>query len=97
MKSYKNRINRLKTKLKNKSFQTHIFSKLIIDNDAPSHFYLDGPKENNRFTLYEFNNNGKMGNVLYTEIGVNFMCKRNNLFYAIDVLSGKIFIFKRRK
>jgi hypothetical protein len=95
---YKEKINRLIKKMRGKrDFYSAMFSKLIIDYDNPSVFYLDGAKDNNRFTLYKFNMNGKLLSVLYDSNSIQFFYKRNGFFYAYNIATSKIYVYRRGK
>jgi hypothetical protein len=91
---YRKQVERLKKKLGDNNFYTDLFQSFFVDKDDERFFYLSSRTlDGKKGILYKFDLTGKLINVLYNrEKGINFLAKRNNMFYGLRF--GQVHIYK---
>jgi hypothetical protein len=92
-------IQKLKNRYKDDNFGVSFFQGFFVDQDSEKYLYFygyDSSGKDEKAILYRFDLTGKLVCVLYylTENAIEFLAKRNGLFYAVDRSNEQINIYK---
>lgn len=97
---YRERIERLKKKLKSKSFYSAMIQYMFLDKDSENFFYFVGHAPSTKIKktyIYQMDFNGQLKTVYETNNGANFYDRWKDYFYGIGTDCVRIYKIKNSK